>query len=113
MRGHKDCTPLRELFSSHGFVRNFDSGQILFEEVEGNGQQDHIFHEEGNVADHRRESASRLRPAIRMKGMIVTVVMKVTTDPRAPKTPSFLFQKPANNNAPKSHSETPGSMPSL
>ena len=42
-----------------------------------------------------------------MKGMIVTVHRKVTTEPRAPRTPNFLFQNPANNSAPNSHSETP------
>src|ERR1700756_1506702 len=32
-----------------------------------------------------------------IKGMILTVHRKVTTEPRAPSTPSFLFQNPANN----------------
>src|ERR1700740_1456998 len=42
-----------------------------------------------------------------IKGMIVIVVMNVATDPRAPSIPNFLFQNPANSNAPNSHSETP------
>jgi hypothetical protein len=42
-----------------------------------------------------------------MKGMMVTVRTKVTTEPNAPKMPSFLFQKPGKSNAPDSHWVTP------
>src|SRR5262249_29692407 len=42
-----------------------------------------------------------------MKGMIVTVVKKVTAEPAAPRMPSRLSQKPANSSAPKVHSATP------
>src|SRR5580704_2505103 len=42
-----------------------------------------------------------------IKGMIVTVHKKDATAPRAPRTPNFLFQNPASNNAPNSHSEMP------
>jgi|SRR5215467_13030249 len=42
-----------------------------------------------------------------MKGMIVTVARKVRHDPRAPRIPNFLFQNPANNNAPNPHSAIP------
>jgi hypothetical protein len=42
-----------------------------------------------------------------MNGMIVEVAIKVPAEPKAPRTPSFLFQNPANKSAPKSHSETP------
>ena len=40
-------------------------------------------------------------------GMAVTVQRKLTIEPKAPSMPNFLFQNPTNNNAPKSHSETP------
>ena len=39
-----------------------------------------------------------------MNGMIVTVERNETTDPRAPRIPSFLSQNPASDRAPKSHS---------
>src|SRR6266481_6244931 len=42
-----------------------------------------------------------------INGMIVDVAMKLPHAPKAPRTPSFLFQNPANKNAPSSHSETP------
>jgi hypothetical protein len=42
-----------------------------------------------------------------IKGMIVIVDINVATDPRAPRTPNFLFQNPANSNAPNTYSETP------
>ena len=44
-----------------------------------------------------------------MNGMIVTVQRNVTTDPRAPKVPSFLFQKPASKSAPTATPMRPGS----
>ena len=42
-----------------------------------------------------------------MKGMMVTVPMKVRHEPMAPRMPSRLFQKPANSSAQVSHSDTP------
>ena len=42
-----------------------------------------------------------------MNGIIVAVQMNVTHEPRAPRVPSFLFQKPRNKSAPNDHSETP------
>src|SRR6516162_8100678 len=42
-----------------------------------------------------------------IKGIIVTVVKKVTAEPAAPRIPSRLSQKPANSNAPKIHSKVP------
>src|SRR6516164_7076239 len=42
-----------------------------------------------------------------MKGMIVMVITKVTHEPRAPRIPNFLFQKPNNKSAPNNHSEAP------
>jgi len=42
-----------------------------------------------------------------MKGMMVTVIRKVTHEPRAPRMPSLLFQNPRNRSAPNSHSDTP------
>src|SRR2546426_9454304 len=42
-----------------------------------------------------------------MNGMMVTVMMKVTTEPAAPRMPSRLSQKPANRSAPNVHSATP------
>jgi len=33
------------------------SGQVLFEEVERDVKQDHIFHEESNVSGHRGKAA--------------------------------------------------------
>src|SRR5260221_69007 len=40
-------------------------------------------------------------------GMMVIVMIKVTQEPKAPRTPNFLFQKPKNRSAPNNHSETP------
>jgi len=42
-----------------------------------------------------------------MNGMIVKVAINEKHAPRAPRIPSFLFQKPARINAPNNHSETP------
>src|SRR5215471_16384721 len=42
-----------------------------------------------------------------MNGMMVIVMIKVTHEPKAPRTPNFLFQKPKNKSAPNNHSETP------
>ena len=42
-----------------------------------------------------------------MNGMIVTVVMKVTVEPRVPRIPNFLFQNPENKSAAMSHSDAP------
>jgi hypothetical protein len=42
-----------------------------------------------------------------MKGMIVTVITKVTVEPAAPSTPSFLFQNPRNRRVPNTYSDTP------
>ena len=36
-----------------------------------------------------------------MKGIIVTVAMKVAADPAAPRRPRCLFQKPANRREPR------------
>ena len=40
-------------------------------------------------------------------GMMVTVPMKVSVEPMAPKIPSRLFQNPKNSKVPNVHSETP------
>ena len=42
-----------------------------------------------------------------MNGIIVTVIMKITAEPRAPRIPNLLFQNPANKSAPNDHAETP------
>src|SRR5580693_6158037 len=42
-----------------------------------------------------------------INGIIVMVIIKVTHEPRAPRTPNLLFQNPKNKSAPNSHSETP------
>jgi hypothetical protein len=42
-----------------------------------------------------------------INGIIVTVIIKVTHEPAAPRIPNFLFQNPKNKSAPNSHSETP------
>ena len=47
-----------------------------------------------------------------MKGMIVTVVMNVAMEPRAPKIPAFLFQNPRKRSAAISHSSARSSQPS-
>jgi hypothetical protein len=39
----------------------------------------------------------------------VTVAIKEKHAPRAPRIPSFLFQKPKNKSAPNNRSDTPGS----
>src|SRR6185437_10854011 len=80
---------------------------VLLQQVKRYSEQNHILHQKRNVPDHGGKSACRRRPAIRHDGMIVIVHKNVKTDPNAPSTPSFLFQNPANNNAPNSHSETP------
>jgi hypothetical protein len=41
-----------------------------------------------------------------MKGMIVTVAMKVAVEPAAPRTPSRLSQNPASRRVPNVHSES-------
>ena len=42
-----------------------------------------------------------------MNGIIVTVIMNVTQEPRAPRIPNLLFQNPKNKSPPNNHSETP------
>jgi len=42
-----------------------------------------------------------------MNGMMVTVKMKVTVEPSAPRIPRRLFQNPSKRSAPNSHSATP------
>lgn len=105
MRDDQECIPLRELFSSYAFACKFDSGQVLLQEVEGNGKQDHIFHQKSDVSDHCGESARRCCPAIRHEGDDRDRRDEGSHRSEGPKTPSFLFQKPASNNAPNSHSE--------
>src|SRR5947207_10959429 len=43
-----------------------------------------------------------------MKGMMVTVPIIEKAQPKAPKTPAFLFQNPQNKSAANNHSEAPG-----
>jgi hypothetical protein len=40
-------------------------------------------------------------------GIMVAVATKEKQEPRAPRIPAFLFQKPQKTRAPNSHSETP------
>src|SRR5437762_12781010 len=42
-----------------------------------------------------------------MKGMMVMVPIIAKQQPRAPRIPAFLFQKPQNKSAANSHSEPP------
>src|SRR5262245_45233899 len=42
-----------------------------------------------------------------INGIIVTVAINEKHEPRAPRMPNFLFQKPKNKSAPNNHSETP------
>src|SRR5262245_17707946 len=42
-----------------------------------------------------------------INGVIVTVAINEKHEPRAPRMPNFLFQKPKNKSAPNNHSETP------
>jgi hypothetical protein len=38
-----------------------------------------------------------------MNGIILTVIMNETHEPRAPRIPNFLFQNPKNKRAPNNH----------
>src|SRR5256885_701821 len=42
-----------------------------------------------------------------MNGMMVTVPIIAKRQPRAPRTPALLFQKPQNKSAANNHSEAP------
>src|SRR5258708_33205515 len=42
-----------------------------------------------------------------MNGMMVMVATNAKHEPRAPRIPDFLFQKPKNKSPPNNHSATP------
>src|SRR5262249_35900496 len=44
------------------------SNKILFDQVDRNSKQNHIFHQKSNIPDHCRKSSGRLGPAVRHKG---------------------------------------------
>lgn len=45
-----------------------DFGKVLLQQVERHGQQDHVFHQEGDVSDHRRKPSGRCGPTVGHEG---------------------------------------------
>src|SRR5262249_32377351 len=80
---------------------------ILLQQIDGDSERTTSFIRKGTLpVIAGNPPADAARPS-GIKGMIVTVVMKVATEPMAPRTPAFLFQNPKNKSAPNNHSETP------
>ena len=45
-----------------------NAGKILLQQIKRNGQQNDIFHQEGDIPDHRGKSSGRGRPAVGHEG---------------------------------------------
>ena len=80
---------------------------VLPQKIEREGRQNDVLHQEGPLPVIAGKPPAATSQPSGMNGMIVTVAIKVPVEPRAPRTPIRLSQKPASNSEPKVHSETP------